>query len=270
VQVKCKAPSSKGYAVGISFQLNGSDGSYYGVSFLGGGSLASNSPLAPALGPLPGNGNLYVILWKVDSSGAYTLLDYKQAATADGITTDGQNLTDWSTLMVQLHQYTVSGSTRNEINVFVQGPASYAPGTAIVWDLTAFNPVTWYCPGTSPVTVQSSLITCGPSTTWSGDVAYNLLDMVVPTTSNGHYYECETAGTSGATEPAWPTGYHLTVSDGTVQWMESRAFIDGSLTPNPPQIGLHVFFYDASEQAYFADFSVQGATPSAAGGTISY
>jgi hypothetical protein len=270
VQVKCKAPSGKGYAVGVSFQLNGSDGSSYGVSFLGGGGLASNSPLAPALGPLPGNGNLYIILWKVDSTGTYTLLDYKQAATSDGITTDGQTLTDWSTLIVQLQQYTVAGSTKNEINVFVQGPASYAPGTAIVWNLTSFNPVTWNCPGTSPVTVQSSQISCGSSTTWSTGVTHNLLDMVVPTTSNGHYYECRTAGTSGTTQPAWPTGYHLTVTDGTVQWTESRAFIDGSLTPNPPQIGLHLFFHDNSEQAYFADFSVQGASSASSGGSTSY
>jgi hypothetical protein len=258
VQVKCKAPSRGGYAVGISFQL-GSDGSSYGVSFLGGGSLAANSPLAPALDSLPGDGNLYVILWKVDSSGTYTLLDYRQATTLDGITTDGQNLTDWSTLVVQLKQYAVAGSTKNEINVFVQGPANYAPGTAIVWNMSTFNPVTWNCPGTSPVTVYwFGPPSCGSSVTWRAGVTHNLLDMVVPTTPNGHYYECETAGTSGATQPAWPTGYHSTVSDGTVQWMESRAFVDGSLTPNPPQIGLHTFFRSRSERAYFADFSVQG------------
>ena len=56
---------------------------------------------------------------------------------------------------------------------------------------------------------------------WKGDAdwtdahAYSLANYVNPTTDNGHCYECTTAGTSGGTEPPWPTTNGGTVSDGT-------------------------------------------------------
>ncbi len=53
---------------------------------------------------------------------------------------------------------------------------------------------------------------------WAASTAYNVGDRVEPTTANGFVYECTTAGTSDATEPAWPTTEGATVTDGTVVW----------------------------------------------------
>lgn len=65
----------------------------------------------------------------------------------------------------------------------------------------------------SAVNKVSSLV--ASATAWAAATAYALADYVVPTTANGHYYKCTTAGTSHATtEPTWPTD-GTTVTDGT-------------------------------------------------------
>lgn len=53
---------------------------------------------------------------------------------------------------------------------------------------------------------------------WAASTAYALGDVRRPTTRNGFVYEVTTAGTSAATEPAWPTTLGATVTDGTVVW----------------------------------------------------
>lgn len=45
--------------------------------------------------------------------------------------------------------------------------------------------------------------------------AYALGDTYSPPTANGHYYEVTVAGTSGASEPAYPTIDNITAADGT-------------------------------------------------------
>ena len=45
--------------------------------------------------------------------------------------------------------------------------------------------------------------------------------IVTPTTPNGHYYRCTTAGTTGGTEPTWTTTLYGTVTDNTVVWTEN-------------------------------------------------
>lgn len=54
--------------------------------------------------------------------------------------------------------------------------------------------------------------------TWTASTAYSVGTLVKPTTATGYKYECTTAGTSGATEPTWPTTINQTVNDGTVVW----------------------------------------------------
>jgi hypothetical protein len=51
---------------------------------------------------------------------------------------------------------------------------------------------------------------------WAASTAYALTDQRM--NENGFYYECTTAGTSGTTEPVWPTTIGATVTDGTAVW----------------------------------------------------
>lgn len=53
---------------------------------------------------------------------------------------------------------------------------------------------------------------------WLASTAYALGEAVRPTTRNGFAYECTTAGTSGGSEPTWPTTPGNTVNDGTAVW----------------------------------------------------
>lgn len=41
---------------------------------------------------------------------------------------------------------------------------------------------------------------------WSANKSYQVNDIVIPISRNGHSYKCKTAGTSGASEPAWKIG----------------------------------------------------------------
>ena len=55
-------------------------------------------------------------------------------------------------------------------------------------------------------------------TAWAVDTAYELHDVIVPTTGNSHMYKCVVAGTShAATEPTWPTD-GSEIADNTVTW----------------------------------------------------
>ena len=63
----------------------------------------------------------------------------------------------------------------------------------------------------------------------SAAVALN--DTVIPQTPNGYIYKCTTAGTTGASEPTWPTTAAGTVTDGTAVWTEqSTAMRAGTFT----------------------------------------
>jgi hypothetical protein len=56
---------------------------------------------------------------------------------------------------------------------------------------------------------------------WAATSALTLGGVAVPTTRNGHRYVVTTAGTSGSSEPTWPTDPGATVADGSVVWTES-------------------------------------------------
>ena len=56
--------------------------------------------------------------------------------------------------------------------------------------------------------------------------AVALNDTVIPATPNGRLYRCTTAGTTGASEPTWPTTNAGTVSDGGAVWTEQSVALD--------------------------------------------
>lgn len=60
---------------------------------------------------------------------------------------------------------------------------------------------------------------------WAALTAYAVGDIVWPTTANGRIYRCTVAGTSGASEPTFPTSAAGTVVDGTVTWTEATPVV---------------------------------------------
>ena len=54
--------------------------------------------------------------------------------------------------------------------------------------------------------------------TWFSGTAYSLNNLVIPTSGNGYVYKCTVSGTSGSSEPTWPTTVGDTVTDGGVTW----------------------------------------------------
>lgn len=56
------------------------------------------------------------------------------------------------------------------------------------------------------------------ATAWAASTAYSLGDLRKPTTENGYIYKCTSAGTSGTTEPTWPTTIDTTVVDSGATW----------------------------------------------------
>jgi hypothetical protein len=70
-----------------------------------------------------------------------------------------------------------------------------------------------------PVAADDVFIDNKNAPNWAASTAYALGVIRCPlATANGYFYEVTTAGTTGATEPAWPTVVGNTVTDGTVTW----------------------------------------------------
>ena len=130
-----------------------------------------------------------------------------------------------------------------------QGGGAETGGSVVKWNKgsgwTYTQDSTWSCPITlasdaceSPdgdylwigrfVSASSSGIckfwkNTGWSTTasWAASTAYTKGQVVQPTTPNSHKYVCIVAGTSGSTEPTWPTAESALVTEGTVAWEEA-------------------------------------------------
>src|ERR1700722_15317500 len=55
---------------------------------------------------------------------------------------------------------------------------------------------------------------------WTAYTSYDVGQMVIPTIPSGYAFRCVgMAGVSSGAQPAWPTQYGLTISDGTVTWL---------------------------------------------------
>jgi len=66
---------------------------------------------------------------------------------------------------------------------------------------------------------------------WVKQTAYAAGDMVIPTSPNGHFYRCITAGTSGASEPTWPSKLDASIgfSDGGVTWKRLLKYLSDQI-----------------------------------------
>jgi hypothetical protein len=106
----------------------------------------------------------------------------------------------------------------------------------------------------------------GTSGLWLTLTAYAVGDWVVPVTHNGRMYRCTTAGTTGASQPTFPTTDGGTVADGTVVWTEGTPNLDANTNLVEPSGGAYA---RASLVASLANISgTQGAgTTTASSGT---
>jgi hypothetical protein len=70
----------------------------------------------------------------------------------------------------------------------------------------------------SPYALKSIIVPA--NIPWAPKVAYSAQSAIIPTAANvnGFYFVATAGGTSGATEPTWPSTIGNTVSDGTVTW----------------------------------------------------
>ena len=62
------------------------------------------------------------------------------------------------------------------------------------------------------------------TTAWQANHSYSLLAVVKPTTFTGFTWRVTTAGTSGGTEPVWPSVGTDTIADGSVTWSRGTGF----------------------------------------------
>lgn len=79
------------------------------------------------------------------------------------------------------------------------------------------------------------------SSTWKPNTTYYPFQYVRPTVENGFQYAAVDGGTSGSTEPTWPTTINATVNDGTIQWItvpvDARIpFVLGTLEDGTPAV----------------------------------
>ena len=79
------------------------------------------------------------------------------------------------------------------------------------------------------------------SSTWKPNTTYYPFQYVRPTVDNGFQYAAVDGGTSGSTEPTWPTTINATVNDGTIQWItvpvDARIpFVLGTLDDGTPAV----------------------------------
>jgi hypothetical protein len=98
----------------------------------------------------------------------------------------------------------------------------YWVGGTATWDNTAGTKWATTSGGaggsTAPTAADDVFFDNKPAQTWTATTVTALGVLRTPVTGNGLYYECTTAGTTGAAEPTWPTTVGNTVVDGTVTW----------------------------------------------------
>jgi fibronectin-binding autotransporter adhesin len=104
---------------------------------------------------------------------------------------------------------------------WVGGTANWDGAAGTKWSTTSGG-----VGGSSIPTLNDNVfLNSKPAPTWVASTAYALTNIVSTIAGNGFYYECTTAGTTGASEPSWPIIIGNTVTDGTVVWTCRRSTV---------------------------------------------
>lgn len=102
--------------------------------------------------------------------------------------------------------------------------SSYTPNLATdaFWSNISANEITGtgYTAGGATLATMTHTVTAANSfgTTWAASTAFAQGAVLRPPVGNGYLYFAEAGGTSGATQPTWPTVIGATVTDGSVTW----------------------------------------------------
>jgi phage tail sheath gpL-like len=105
-----------------------------------------------------------------------------------------------------------------------------------------------------PANVQKVLIIgqkLADAAAWPSTTAITVGRLAKPGTANGRIYFCVTAGTTGNSEPTWPTTQGGEVTDGTAVWKE---FATDSVLAT--KLAVKQLFSDADAKEYFGNGSM--------------
>ena len=129
---------------------------------------------------------------------------------------------------VQINAYSSAQVTNG---VIYTGSPVIVSVTAAFTITDVYRPVTYtgVAPG-NPIIIRS--VTHTTAFPWVASTAYALGDVARPVTGNSHLYQCITAGTSGSTQPTWPTTGG-TVTDGTAVWTDLGTAATAALVSGP-------------------------------------
>jgi hypothetical protein len=119
------------------------------------------------------------------------------------------------TVTVQPGTTVTDGSAISGSNVVTSLTAAFASGdTGVFITASGVIPANTY--------IRWTVAPSSPGFVWTASVAYVAGQVITPVTANGHLYQCTTGGTSGTSQPSFPTGGG-TVADGTVVWQDLGA-----------------------------------------------
>lgn len=134
----------------------------------------------------------------------------------------GITIADGATHEVGLNTHRVNG-----VATVDEAPASrivraYAKGSGELLGETISDPADGSYSLTFPEPAGGSIMVTAHDdwgAPWTPGTAKAQDEQVIPNTANGHYYRAQGAGTTGASEPAWPTDGG-TVNDNDITWVD--------------------------------------------------
>jgi len=211
---KCVKPPpwqpNTNYVVGSLVRPTSENGHYYRATFILGTST-TNEPNWPT-----SNG---VCFWEVDWAG-FDFIYWCEFTTM----TSGSSQPVWPT-----------GTSAIVFDNYVtwQEDTTFTAGASAQPTLPFDGSVTWQQISASTL-LQSGgsepLWTVDTIPAWQPNTIYTVGTKVQPTVFNNHFYVSTVTGTSGSSEPLWPTIEGATVIDGTVKWQEKSTISDNNVS----------------------------------------
>ncbi len=134
---------------------------------------------------------------------------------------------------------TMAAAIASDVNSVAEFPATAAAvqvGATAIWQVV----FTHASPGASgnlqilavdASQVPSGMVASASGPVWTATTAELVGQYVTPKTANGFFFKCTTGGTTGSTEPTWPSTVGTTVTDGSVTWTCAGALLAGGLVP---------------------------------------